>query len=113
EAPDEPSWAHSNWQSYCVRLPDGIDQRAVMQALLDSGISTRRGVMNVHLETAYAGEGLCRAASGLKRSEEAQQRTIILPLFPQMTDGELDTVTTALRQFGSVVQERMPVAVAG
>ena len=25
--PYEPEWARSNWQSYCVRLPDRVDQR--------------------------------------------------------------------------------------
>ncbi|PJA50675.1 MAG: aminotransferase DegT, partial [Syntrophobacterales bacterium CG_4_9_14_3_um_filter_49_8] len=25
--PKEPPWARSNWQSFCVRLPDGCDQR--------------------------------------------------------------------------------------
>ena len=30
--PSEPSWARSNWQSYCVRLPEGCDQVKVMQA---------------------------------------------------------------------------------
>ena len=25
--PLEPRWARSNWQSYCVRLPDRVDQR--------------------------------------------------------------------------------------
>ena len=29
--PVEPEWARSNWQSYCVRLPDRVDQKAVMQ----------------------------------------------------------------------------------
>ena len=25
--PSEPAWARSNWQSYCVGLPQGADQR--------------------------------------------------------------------------------------
>ena len=32
--PLEPDWARSNFQSYCVRIPDGADQRTVMQAML-------------------------------------------------------------------------------
>ena len=31
--PVEPAWARSNWQSFCVRLPEGIDQRQVMQVV--------------------------------------------------------------------------------
>ncbi|PMB41957.1 aminotransferase DegT, partial [Fischerella thermalis CCMEE 5319] len=36
--PTEPAWAKSNWQSYCVRLPQKSDQRQVMQTMLDAGI---------------------------------------------------------------------------
>ena len=52
-SPLEPDWARSNWQSYCVRLPARCDQRAVMQAMLDAGVSTRRGIMCSHREEAY------------------------------------------------------------
>jgi dTDP-4-amino-4,6-dideoxygalactose transaminase len=95
--PVEPSWARSNWQSFCVRLPSTVDQRLVMQALLDQGISTRRGVMNIHLEGAYTGQSSHRAATSLMRSVSAQQQTIILPLFAQMTELEIARVTEALR----------------
>lgn len=96
--PIEPRWARSNWQSFCVRLSDEIDQRAVMQALLDQGISTRRGVMNIHLEGAYAGQGSHRAVTSLTRSVSAQQQTIILPLYAQMTEFDIIRVVEALRQ---------------
>jgi dTDP-4-amino-4,6-dideoxygalactose transaminase len=52
--PREPEWARSNWQSFCVRLPAPCDQREVMQALLDQGIATRRGIMCSHREAVYA-----------------------------------------------------------
>lgn len=96
--PIEPRWARSNWQSFCVRLSDEIDQRAVMQALLDQGISTRRGVMNIHLEGAYAGQGAHRAVTSLTRSVSAQQQTVILPLYAQMTELDIIRVVEALRQ---------------
>ena len=53
--PHEPAWARSNWQSYCVRLPIGVDQVSVMQSMLDQGVATRRGIMCAHLEAAYSG----------------------------------------------------------
>ncbi|WP_416068348.1 DegT/DnrJ/EryC1/StrS family aminotransferase [Rhizobium sp. ZK1] len=96
--PTEPRWARSNWQSFCVRLSDEIDQRAVMQALLDQGISTRRGVMNIHLEGAYADQSSHRAATSLTRSVSAQQQTIILPLYAQMTELDIVGVVETLRQ---------------
>lgn len=98
EVPAEPDWACSNWQSYCVKLPASLSQRAVMQELLDQGISTRRGVMNIHLEQAYGEPGSYRAASSLARSVWAQRQAIILPLFAQMTDEDLSRVVEALAQ---------------
>jgi dTDP-4-amino-4,6-dideoxygalactose transaminase len=88
--PFEPAWARSNYQSYVVRLPDGVDQRTVMQAMLDRGISTRRGIMCAHREKPYAGE------YDLPRSEASQDRHIVLPLFPGMTHGDVEMVAAAL-----------------
>ena len=72
-------------------------QRAVMQALLDEGISTRRGVMNAHREAAYP-EGTWRVAPGqrLERSEEAQDTAIMLPLFHDLRDIDQDRVIEAV-----------------
>lgn len=96
--PIEPYWARSNWQSYCVRLPAATDQRSVMQALLDRGVSTRRGVMNIHLEGAYADAGSCRRASSLKNSVAAQSGSIILPLYVQMIPEEFSAVVDGLHE---------------
>ena len=107
--PIEPPWARSNWQSYCVRLPDGCDQRGVMQYMLGNGVSTRRGVMCAHREQAYAtgaalGGGKPDSTAGgdggpfLPESERAQDRCILLPLFPQMNEEDQDGVVQTLRQ---------------
>lgn len=93
-APVEPAWARSNWQSYCIRLAAGIDQRSVMQQMLDRGVSTRRGIMCAHLEEAYADRP---ARTPLPRSEDARDQCVLLPLYPQMTDAEQDQVVEALR----------------
>jgi dTDP-4-amino-4,6-dideoxygalactose transaminase len=92
--PLEPEWARSNWQSYCVRLPDRVDQKAVMQKLLDQRIATRRGVMCSHREPCYAEE---KPRHGLPQSELAQDHAILLPLYAQMTEEDQVTVANALR----------------
>ena len=102
--PVEPSWARSNWQSYCVRLPDGADQRRVMQAMLDRGVATRRGIMCAHLEDAYAGDDLRHP---LPHSEAAHRHCILLPLFPQMTDAEQIEVVEVLE--AALAAERVGV----
>jgi perosamine synthetase len=95
--PVEPSWARSNWQSYCVRLPEHCDQRRVMQRMLDRGVSTRRGIMCAHREPAYAAEPW-RSTHSLIESERAQDHAIVLPLFAQMTDADQQAVAAALRE---------------
>jgi dTDP-4-amino-4,6-dideoxygalactose transaminase len=107
--PEQPTWARTNWQSYCIYLPEGVGQRAVMQAMLDAGVSTRRGIMCAHREPAYArqpwscgsGEGRCACPGGncerLRNSERAQERSIVLPLFDQLTEEDQDRVVAALR----------------
>lgn len=108
--PFEPEWARSNWQSYCVRLPDGVDQKQVMQSLLDDGVASRRGVMCSHREPAFAhepwscgeGPGACgcppRSCRRLVESERVQDRAILLPLYAQMTDAEQQRVAEALKK---------------
>jgi perosamine synthetase len=93
--PKQPSWACSNWQSYCVRLPQQCEQRSFMQMLLDEGISTRRGIMCAHREPAYAAMPQC-VRFPLTESEAVQDRTIVLPLYHQMTEAEQDRVVAAV-----------------
>jgi len=108
--PLEPSWAHSNWQSYCVRLPEGGNQRRVMQGMLDARVATRRGIMCSHREPIYISErswscgigpGNCGCPPGscarLQESEKAQDHCVLLPLYHQMTEEEQERVVQALR----------------
>ena len=56
EPPYIPRDTRPNYQSYPVRVTDEhpLDRDTLMQELLDSGVSTRRGIMNAHQEAAYA-----------------------------------------------------------
>lgn len=93
--PVEPVWARTNWQSFCIRLPDGCDQRGVMQSMLDQGIATRRGVMCSHREDSYRDYP---HRHSLIESELAQDRCIALPLYHEMALEEQDRVVSALKQ---------------
>jgi dTDP-4-amino-4,6-dideoxygalactose transaminase len=96
--PAEPEWARTNWQSYCIRLGDGLEQHTVMQGLLARGVSTRRGVMCSHREPAYPAGTWEASPDGLAASERAQDTGVILPLFHQMTTADQDAVAAALRE---------------
>jgi perosamine synthetase len=83
--PQEPPFARSNWQAYWITLTPAcpLDQHTVMQALKEQGIHTRRGVMCAHREPAYRDAPL---PFPLPVSEYLQDRSIILPLYPEMTE---------------------------
>jgi dTDP-4-amino-4,6-dideoxygalactose transaminase len=95
ELPFEPAFARSNWQSFCVRLPQRVDQIGIMQAMLEQGVATRRGIMCAHREPAYRDNPL---RVPLPHSEAAQESCIILPLYPQMTAADQEQVVAALRR---------------
>jgi len=93
--PFVPQGVETNYQSYAVTLgPETpITRDQVMQQLLERDIATRRGVMLAHCEPAYADRPL-RAA--LPQSELASERSMVLPLYPQMTASEHQAVVDAL-----------------
>ena len=91
-----------------MRLPERADQRLVMQKMLDAGVATRRGVMCAHRKAAYpkgtwacGSRPGCESISGscphLIESERAQDGSIILPFFTQITHEQQDQVVAALR----------------
>jgi perosamine synthetase len=108
--PHEPDYARTNWQTYMVRLDADLDQRAVMQYMLDNAISTRRGIMCAHREPAYAqapwgcaqDRATCGCAQGtcarLAESESAQEHAIALPLYVPMDEADQDRVVATLRE---------------
>ena len=92
--PHIPEYAQPNFQSYSARLADDapLSRDDLMQRLLDRGIATRRGIMLAHVEQACAD----LAASPLPASEAASAASVLLPLYPQLTDGEQNQVLAAL-----------------
>ena len=64
-----------------------------MQAMLDAGIATRRGIMCAHREDGYRNS----RHAPLPHSETCQDRTIVLPLYPQMTMDDIELVVSTLK----------------
>ena len=74
-----------------------LGRDALMQALLERGISTRRGIMNSHQEPAYAGMGPLI----LPHSESARDQAILLPLYDGMAPDDQDYVIDCLRELSA------------
>ncbi len=90
-----PDEATPNFQSYAVHLSPHapISRDDLMQRLVEQGVATRRGIMLSHLEPACAD----LPAVALPHSEEASHRSLLLPLYPQMSDDDQQRVITALQ----------------
>ena len=98
EAPYDPPYATRTWQSYCVRLaPDSpIGRTELMRSLLHDGIATRRGVMAIHEEAAYADRLQAGRRVDLPYTEAATRETLMLPLFPDLSEEQQDYVLERL-----------------
>jgi perosamine synthetase len=93
EAPFEPGYAERTWQSYAVTIAPGspIARTELMRRLLIDGVPTRRGVMAIHREPAYAG-----STATLPHTETASDTSMMLPLFAGLTDEQQDHVIACL-----------------
>lgn len=96
--PYEPSWARSNWQSFCVRLRSRAQQTKVLKYLKMKNIFAKKGIMCAHREPAYKIEKW-KKGSALSASEIAQDHSILLPLYHELTLLQMKRVIDVLRRF--------------
>lgn len=95
----DPPYGSTNYQSFWVLLPGGfpVSRDELLQHLAEAGVSARRGIMAAHLEPAYQG----LAHDPLPVTERLTARTLILPLFHDLTEPQQDlvvaTITAAAR----------------
>jgi perosamine synthetase len=89
-APYDPADSERTWQSYCVRVDPAspVERTELMRLLLADGIATRRGVMAIHHEDAYASA----TPLDLPHSDAAAADVLMLPIYPGLTDHEQDFV---------------------
>ena len=93
-APFDPPESARTWQSYCVRVDarSPVGRTDLMRLRLADGIATRRGVMAIHHEAAYAAE----ARSDLPNTDAAAAEVLMLPLYAGLADHEQDFVIERL-----------------
>lgn len=103
----DPAYGTTNYQSFWVMLPDSfpVSRDDLMRMLADAGVSARRGIMAAHLEPAYAGV-LCPP---LPVTERVTARSLILPLFHELTEEEQDLIVSVIHAAAGI---RQPVTSA-
>jgi dTDP-4-amino-4,6-dideoxygalactose transaminase len=92
ELPREMPWAHHVYHVYTLRTKD---RDALQAALQTEGIQTAvHYALPVHLQPAYADLGYSRGA--FPQSEKAAEEVLSLPLYPEITDTQIQNVAQAL-----------------
>ena len=96
--PSIPANCCHNFQSYMVRLLGKAASKrdAIMQDLLEKGISTRRAIMAIHRESPYRSEKW-----KLPKTELVTDSCLILPLFHEMTEAEQDYILETIHSIAA------------
>jgi dTDP-4-amino-4,6-dideoxygalactose transaminase len=93
ETPKEMPWARHVYHVYTVRSDD---RDSLQQALQAAGIqSSIHYPVPAHLQPAYADLGYARGS--LPQSEKAAAEVLSLPLYPEMTDAQLEAVSRVVQ----------------
>jgi perosamine synthetase len=92
---EETDGYFTNHQSFPLYLKPSspVKRNDLMQLLLDRGISSRRGIMTSHRETAYI-TNPDFAGISLPVSEDASDNSIVIPLYVPMNNTDVDFVIT-------------------
>jgi dTDP-4-amino-4,6-dideoxygalactose transaminase len=95
----DPAYGTTNYQSFWIVLPDDspISRDQMLHRLAQAAVSARRGIMAAHLEQAYTDH----PHGPLPVTERLATRSLILPLFHEMTQAQQDLViSTVLAELG-------------
>jgi perosamine synthetase len=84
-----------NWCLYVVTLAEGLHRDPVMQTMVAQGIPTRGYFPPVHLQP-YIRERFGCCEGQLPITESLSRRTLALPFFNNLTEGQVDQVVGAL-----------------
>jgi perosamine synthetase len=84
------------WFVFVVQLPRGVGRDGVVRALGERGIPTKPYFPAVHLMSYYR-ERFGHREGEFPVCEDVAARSIALPFFPEMTEGQVERVAEAIR----------------
>jgi len=95
--PLEPKWGGHIYQSYVILVDEGLNRDKIVEDMKTRGIETTLGTYALHAQPFFQREFGYKTGQ-LPNSHAAFTRTITLPLYPQMTESDLDLVASTLQQ---------------
>ena len=94
QVPTEAAWAAHTYHLYVVRVPE---RDRVQAGLRERGIATQvHYPVPVHLQEAY--QDLGYTPGGIPHTEQAAAEILSLPLYPELTDDDVQYVAAALHE---------------
>jgi len=90
----DPEYGTCNFQSFWVEVEDDypLDREGLLHALAEAEVSARRGIMAAHRQPAYA-----HHRGDLPVTERLTDRTLILPVFHELTQDQIERVLAVCR----------------
>lgn len=93
--PDEGGHRRS-WFVYVVQLPPGVDRDVAVVAMRARGVDTKPYLPAIHLMSFYR-ERFGHREGEFPVCEDVASRSLALPFFPELTEGQVEQVVEALR----------------
>jgi perosamine synthetase len=84
------------WFVFVVQLPHGVERDATVRALAERGIQSKQYLPAIHLMSFYR-ERFGHREGEFPVCEDAAARSIALPFFPTMSEGQVARVAAELR----------------
>ena len=83
-----------SWFVYVVQLPDAVDRDGAIRELRARGIDSKPYLPAIHLMSFYR-ERFGHREGEFPVCEDVARRSLALPFFPELTDGEVERVVEA------------------
>ena len=95
EMPIEKDYTRSAWHNYVIKVANPADRDYLMEHLKEHGISTGMHYIPNHLYQMYRPY----VKGKLPVTESVWKKLITLPLFPDLTDEQQDTIVDTIRTY--------------
>jgi perosamine synthetase len=84
------------WFVFVVQLPRGVDRDDTIRALREHGVQSKPYLPAIHLMSFYR-ERFGHRPGEFPVCEDVAERSLALPFFPELTQGQAERVAAALR----------------
>lgn len=95
--PVDPEWGGHIYQSFVILVDEGLDRDEIIKGLDARGIESTLGTYAMHDQPFFQRE-YGYISGQLANSHAAFMRAITLPLYPQMSENDLDSIADNLKE---------------